>query len=238
MYRDPIEPRARRSWGIGATAVVVIAVVAAGLAIWGWRATETARDEAFVAPNTAANPTPIPQAGRDLAAEAPAMATPTPATPVTPSPPVGAGPGQMPLARGDAAAADAVVGTPTGDRAAPPADIAAQTNVGATPETRRLENTGDVTAAIVGGQEATVKGTVAAFNAEARTLTLDNGNTYVLADNLQIGQGQLAPNVLQTGNEVQLTYRTDADARIVVSVTDLPDATPAPTGAAPATPAP
>ena len=31
MYRDPIESRARRGWGIGATAVVVIAVVAAGL---------------------------------------------------------------------------------------------------------------------------------------------------------------------------------------------------------------
>lgn len=131
--------------------------------------------------------------------------------------------GAVPPVRGDAAAADAMVGVPTGDRAAPPAEIAVQTDIGKTPETQRLENAGDITAAIVGGQEATVKGKVQKFDEQARTLTLENGDAYVLADNLTVGEGTLKADVLTAGNDVQVVYRTDAEKKIVISVTDLPE---------------
>lgn len=131
--------------------------------------------------------------------------------------------GPIPPVRGDAAAADATIGTPTGERAAPPAEVAAQANIGTTPATQTLENAGDVAAAVVGGQEATVKGKVERFDEQARTVTLDNGDAYVLADNLKVGEGALTADMLQAGNDIQLVYRTDAERKIVVSLTDLPD---------------
>lgn len=199
-------------------------------------------------PDPAAQPpTPRPDAGGAAAgnvAQAPAgrdfQFQPLPQTPAAGAAIVAQGQVQqgIPPLRGDAAAADAMIGAPEGQRAAPPAEIAVQADIGKTPETQRLENVGDVTAAIVGGQEATVKGKVARFDDQARTITLDNGNTYVLADNLRVGEGQLRPDILVVGNDVQVVYRTDADRRVVISVTDLPDQTLAPAAPAGIAPAP
>ena len=298
MYTDPVEPRfeRRRNWTGAATAIVLVTAVAAGAALWSWRAADDARDEAFITPPaTIERPAPIPQAGRDLADAIP-PATPAPAgglnpalttpggdmalapaafdrgpvpeatTPRTaaeedlalaaeraappadvvmiappggnvaeapvgrpfefqPLPELNAMPvpaqmadvGALPAAPADAVAA--MIGTPTGERAAAPAEVAAVGDIGKTAAGQKLENDGDLHAAIVGGNEATVKGKIGKFDAQGRTLALENGDAYMLAENLKVGEGNLKVENLNAGTEVQLVYRTDADKKIVTSVT-------------------
>src|SRR6185437_3981863 len=57
---------------------------------------------------------------------------------------------------------------------------------------------------------ATVSGTVAGVDMAARTVTLDNGNTYHLDDNL----GDVAITDINSGDKVVLSIDTDHNNRV------------------------
>ena len=53
-----------------------------------------------------------------------------------------------------------------------------------------------------------VQGTIQAFDPEQRVITLDNGQTYILAEGVPIAG-------LQQGMQVKLTYNTSGDQHVV-----------------------